>query len=60
MESDNLRICIVDDERAYFTPEMIAIAEKAGFSNIERYLKVDKELLKSLLEDPPNIIILDI
>jgi two-component SAPR family response regulator len=60
MEHGNLRICIVDDQKTYFSDNMIQVANSAGFQNIERYFIVDKQLMKTLLENPPDIIILDI
>ena len=60
MRIGKLRICIVDDEKAYFTPQMLRLAANAGLSNIERHFKIDQELLGNLLKCPPDIIILDI
>jgi len=60
MRLGKLRVCIVDDEASYFTPEMISLAEAAGFTHIERHFKVDAGLLHDWLERTPDIVILDI
>jgi chemotaxis response regulator CheB len=60
MKHGNLKICIVDDQKTYFSDNMIQVANSAGFKSIERYFIVDKQLMKILLENPPDIIILDI
>ena len=60
MRFNKLRICIVDDEAAYFTPEMLSLASTVGFTHIERYYRVNKDLLNKLLQFPPDIVILDI
>lgn len=54
------RIAIVDDEEVYFTPNMLALASAAGFGEIERHFRVDAALLARWIEDPPDIVILDI
>jgi len=60
MKYGNLRICIIDDQKTYFSENMLRIAKAAGFSNIKRYFLVDKELMQQLLRNPPDIVILDI
>lgn len=36
MKHGNLRICIVDDQKTYFSENIIQVANSAGFKNIER------------------------
>jgi len=60
MRTSGLKIYIVDDEDAYFTPEMISIAAEAGFTNIQRFSRIRKDTLKEFISSPPEIIILDI
>lgn len=60
MRMGKLRICIFDDEASYFTPQMLRLAEHAGFMGIERYYKIDRKVLGDLLKHPPDIVILDI
>lgn len=60
MARHRLRICIVDDEGIYFNPQMLSIAEAAGFRGIERHASVTAELLNDLLSNPRDIVVLDI
>lgn len=60
MALDSPRICIIDDEEIYFNDSLLSLARKNGFQHIERYHIVNSELLKTLLEDPRDIIILDV
>jgi chemotaxis response regulator CheB len=60
MSLGKLKIYIIDDQETYFSKNILEIVKKAGFSSIERYYIVNKELLEKLLSDPPDIIILDI
>ena len=60
MRLGKLRICIIDDEAAYFNPQMLKLAAEVGFTHIERHSIIDKELLRNLLKSPPDITILDI
>ncbi len=55
-----ISILIVDDERAYFNPQMIKAARDAGFPKIRRLYKVDATILRELQTRPPDIIVLDI
>jgi hypothetical protein len=55
-----MRICIIDDEEAYFNDQMLAIARDAGYPEIERRTRVDSALLSDLLRRPRDIVILDI
>lgn len=60
MKWGKLKICIIDDEKTYFNPQMLEMAAVAGFPKIERHYLVDEILFKRLQEFPPDIIILDI
>lgn len=60
MSMGKLKIYIIDDQETYFSKTILEIVEKAGFTSIERYYIVTKELLEKFLSDPPDIIILDI
>lgn len=60
MKHGNLKICIIDDQKTYFSGNMLQIAKSAGFYNIERFYMVDEELMKDLLKKPPDIVIIDI
>ncbi len=60
MSLGKYKICIVDDEEAYFNKPMIQAAKKAGFSIIDRYYKVDKKLLTKFQNNYYDLIILDV
>lgn len=60
MQWGHLRIAIADDESSYFTPQMLGMADKAGFAGIERYERVTSALMDKWLLDTPDIVILDI
>lgn len=60
MKLNNVNICIVDDEDAYFNRDMLEVANDFGFSNIDRYSKIDAALLKRLQKKPYDIVILDV
>ena len=60
MKINALSICIVDDEEIYFNAAMIKTAKNAGFTRIERYQKIDRDLLNRLQEQSYDIVILDI
>lgn len=60
MGLDGPKICIIDDEEIYFNDDLLTLARKNGFKNIERHQLVDKELLKSLQVAPRDIVILDV
>jgi two-component SAPR family response regulator len=60
MKLGRLRICIIDDKKTYFNPQMLEMAAAAGFPDIERYYLVDEKLFMELQQFPPDIIILDI
>lgn len=60
MAIGGFRICIIDDEEAYFDDNMLDVARNAGFKNIERYYKIDENLFKDLQESPRDLVILDV
>jgi len=60
MSLGKYKICIVDDEKAYFTKPMVQAAKKAGFSVIDRYYSVDKKLLTKFQNNHYDLIILDV
>jgi len=60
MALDAPKICIIDDEEIYFNDDLLNLAKESGFKKIERHQLVDSVLLKNLLEDPRDIIILDV
>jgi hypothetical protein len=60
MKKGKLRVCIIDDQETYFSENMLKLVRAAGFTHIERHYLVDEKLLKNLLENPPEIVILDI
>lgn len=55
-----IKICIVDDEKAYFNENLLKLAHENGFTNIERYFKIDSDLFEDLHSSPRDIVILDI
>lgn len=60
MQKGRLKIVIADDEAAYFTPKMIAAARHAGYCGITRIMQINHAELQKLLQNPPDIIILDV
>ena len=60
MNLQPVNITIIDDQGAYFNPGMISKANKVGFKNISRLNYITPEVFDNLLDNPPNIIILDI
>ncbi len=60
MIKNALSICIVDDEDAYFNPEMLNYAKAAGFPEISRYSIIDLDLFDKMINNPYDIVILDI
>lgn len=60
MRLDCVKICIIDDEEIYFNDDLLRLAHKNGYKNIDRHLLVDKTLLQDLQENPRDIIILDV
>ncbi|MCW7494715.1 hypothetical protein ND861_18805 [Leptospira sp. 2 VSF19] len=60
MKIKPLEIVIIDDEKSYFTPQMIKLAKESGHRIIDRYYLVDDKLLKKFIKSPADIFILDI
>ena len=60
MKAQPLDICIADDVKAYFNEQMLELAKAAGYRGIRRLYHIDKTVLNELLDNPPDIIILDI
>lgn len=60
MKFSKLRICIIDDEDIYFNPNMLEIANNAGFYSIDRFSNVDNKLFQILQKRPYDIVILDV
>lgn len=60
MRRGALSVVIADDEDVYFNPQMISAAESAGFCKIKRVKEIDWKLMKSWLQAPPDIIVLDV
>mgnify|MGYP002784930931 CR=1 FL=1 len=60
MKLSPINICIIDDVKAYFNEQMLTVAASKGNINFERYYKCDATLLKNLVSNPRDILILDI
>lgn len=60
MSIGNFRICIIDDEEAYFSENMLQFARNAGFKNIERHYRLDYNLFQDLQLNPRDIVVLDV
>lgn len=60
MKLSPLRIIIIDDVKSYFNENMLSIASANGNISFERYYKCDGILLKNLVENPRDILIMDI
>lgn len=60
MRFGKLKILIADDEATYFNAQMISLANSAGYHGIERIHKIDQARLRMLIDNPPDIIILDV
>ena len=60
LEIGKFRICIVDDEEVYFPPLSLHMADLAGYGKIERHMIIDEKLLTDLIENPRDVVILDI
>jgi hypothetical protein len=55
-----LNICIIDDVRTYFNEQILSVASSKGNINFERYFKCDATLLKNIVSNPRDILIIDI
>lgn len=60
MKINPLKIIIIDDVKSYFNENMLSIASANGNISFERYYKCDGILLKNLVENPRDILIMDI
>jgi len=60
MKLNPIKIIIIDDVSTYFNEQMLSIASANGNITFERYSKCDSTLLKSLVTNPRDILIMDI
>lgn len=60
MKLNPLKVIIIDDVKSYFNENMLSIASANGHIAFERYYKCDGILLKNLVENPRDILIIDI
>jgi hypothetical protein len=60
MKLSPIKICIIDDEEAYFNKSMLETAKNSGFKKIDRHYKIDHKLFTSLQQSPYDILILDV
>lgn len=60
MKLSPVKIVIIDDVSTYFNEQMLSIASANGNITFERYNKCDSILLKSLVSNPRDILIMDI
>ncbi|RAR75689.1 hypothetical protein [Flavobacterium aciduliphilum] len=60
MKISPMKIIIIDDVKSYFNENMLSIASANGNISFERYYKCDGILLKNLIENPRDILIIDI
>ncbi len=60
MKLNPIKIIIIDDVKSYFNESMLSIASANGNICFERYYKCDAILLKNLVENPRDILIIDI
>ena len=60
MKLSPIKIIIIDDVATYFNEQMLSIASSSGNISFERYKKCDATLLKSLVSNPRDILIMDI
>lgn len=60
MKLSPLKVCIIDDVKTYFNEQMLAVASAKGNIIFERNYKCDSILLKNLVANPRDIIIVDI
>lgn len=60
MKLSPIKIIIIDDVKSYFNENMLSIASANGNVSFERYYKCDGILLKNLVENPRDILIMDI
>lgn len=60
MKLSPVNIVIIDDVSTYFNEQMLSIASANGNISFERYSKCDSILLKSLVTNPRDVLIMDI
>lgn len=60
MKIKPIKVCIIDDVKTYFNEQMLSVASSKGNMTFERYQKCDTILLKSLVSNPRDILIVDI
>lgn len=60
MKLSPIKIIIIDDVATYFNEQMLSVAGANGNVSFERYKKCDATLLKSLVSNPRDILIMDI
>lgn len=60
MKFSPIKVIIIDDVETYFYPQMLSIAGSNGNISFERYTKCDANLLKSMVSNPRDILIIDI
>jgi len=60
MKLNPISVIIIDDVASYFNDHMLSIASSKGNITFERYAKCDATLLKSLVSNPRDILIMDI
>jgi len=60
MKLSPIKVIIIDDVESYFNEQMLSIAGASGTISFERYPICDSNLLKSLISNPRDILIIDI
>lgn len=60
MKLSPINVIIIDDVSTYFNPEMLSITSAKGNISFERYSKCDSVLLKSMVSNSRDILIMDI
>ncbi len=60
MKLTPIKVIIIDDVATYFNEQMLSIASANGNLTFERHKKCDATLLKSLVANPRDILIVDI
>lgn len=60
MKLSPIKVVIIDDVATYFNEQMLSVASAKGNITFERYSICDANLLKSLVANPRDILIVDI
>jgi len=60
MKFSPIKVIIIDDVETYFNEQMLSVASAKGNITFERYAKCDTYLLKSMVANPRDILIVDI